>query len=252
MQRATAELKPQDVVNHFTARAVRYDRSSRWCTDESLGVLVLDLTRPQTTDHVLDVACGTGLVSRLFKGRTARVVGLDLTPAMVAQAEPYVDEYRLARAEELPFADGTFDIVVSRQGIQFMDDRRAVQEMVRVLRPGGRVCLVQLCAYGAEDKDEFFEILRMRNPARKNFYVPEDIRALLLQGGCREIELNEHFSDELVEVWADNGAIDLELLGAIRHAYEHASPAFHRSHVLRRQNRDFIDRMLFVVALGRR
>ena len=46
-----------------------------------------------------------------------------------------------------------------RQGIQFMDDRAAVAEMVRVARPGRRICLIHLVAYGREDRDEYFEIL---------------------------------------------------------------------------------------------
>ena len=52
-------------------------------------------------------------------------------------------------------------------------------EMARVARPGGAVCLIQLCAYGPEDREEYFEVLRLRNPARQNFYERADLGSLL-------------------------------------------------------------------------
>ena len=98
-----------DALEHFTARAERYDRSSHWCTDPVLADRVLALTQPGPEHHVPDVACGTGLVSRLFKGRAARVVGADITRAMYEQARPYLDELVETPAESLPFEDNTFD-----------------------------------------------------------------------------------------------------------------------------------------------
>lgn len=240
----------QDVVEHFTARAAKYDRSSKWCTDEELGELVLALTQPEPSSHVLDVACGTGLVSRLFHGHVARVVGLDLTEAMLEQALPVLDEAKLGRGEALPFDDDRFDIVVSRQGIQFMDDAAAVREMVRVAKPGGRICLILLCAYGEKDRDEYFEILRMRNPARRNFYMREDLTRLLADAGCKQVELHDHISEEDVGAWADNGAIGSDLLNGIQRAYRDASAAFRRIHAVKNEGGRFVDRMLFGVAVG--
>jgi ubiquinone/menaquinone biosynthesis C-methylase UbiE len=237
-------------IDHFTARAERYNRSSRWCTDEVLGEATLNLAQPTSASLVLDVACGTGLVSRLFHGKVARVVGVDITAAMAKQAEAHLDQFVTAPGEKLPFDDNTFDIVVSRQGIQFMDDGAAVKEMVRVAKPGGRICLIQLCAYGAEDRDEFFEVMRLRNPARKNFYVREDLRRLLSGAGAQSITLTDHISVEDVDAWADNGAISEELRAGIRTIYQGASPAFSRLHSVRMENDHYIDHMLFCLARG--
>ncbi|XYI01405.1 class I SAM-dependent methyltransferase [Sorangium sp. So ce1128] len=240
-----------NVIDHFTARAPTYDTSSRWCRDSRLGALVLDATAPRGTDRVLDVACGTGLVSQLFQGRVAIVTGVDITPAMFEQARDHVDELVEAAAECLPFADNSFDIVVTRQGLQFMDHRRAVGEMVRVARPGGRVCLIQLCAYGEEDRDEYFEILSLRNPARRNFYLREDLLRLLADAGCRETSLREHVSVEDVEAWADNGAIDEEQRRKIGSFYDEASEAFRRLHAIERTaDGRLVDHMLFGIAVG--
>lgn len=107
----------------------------------------------QPGERVLDAACGTGIVARLAGpqvGVTGCVTGLDLNPDMlaVAQALPVPSGVRLTwqegSLEALPFEDGTFDVVLCQQGLQFCPNRAgAVREMRRVLRPGGRlVCSV--------------------------------------------------------------------------------------------------------------
>lgn len=239
-----------DVVGHFTARAERYDRSSSWCTDDTLAELIVKLARPEPADRVLDVACGTGLVSRHFAGRAGHVVGLDITTDMADQARRHVDELVIAPAEAMPFPDASFDVTVSRQGIQFMDLPAAVREMARVTRPGGRVVLVNLCAYGPEDRDDYFEILRLRNPVRRHFFLPDDLPVLLREAGCDPVTAERHVSIEDVDVWSDNGAIEEEDREAIREVYRSASPEFQRLHAVRQVDGRFVDHMLFVAAAG--
>ena len=247
------EITREDVEAHFTARAERYDRSSRWVTDAALQARVWALLAPQPTDEVLDVACGTGLVSAWFKGKVARVVGADITEAMFAQARPRLDELVVTPAESLPFPDGCFDIVICRQGTQFMDDAAAIREMVRVLRPGGRVCIINLCAYGEEDRAEYFEILRLRNPARRNFYLREDLHRLLTEAGCATVAVHDYVSIEDVDAWADHGAIEDARREAIREVYRSASPAFHALHAVSTEdNTRFHDHMLFGIAIGQK
>ena len=189
-----------DVVGHFTARASRYDRSSAWCTDDALAEMIVRLARPGPGDRVLDVACGTGLVSRAFKGRVGRVVGLDITADMAEQARSHLDELVIAPAEKMPFNSGSFDIVFSRQGVQFMDLPDAIAEMARVTRPGGRIVIVNLCAYGPEDREEYFEILRLRNPVRRHFFLPDDLGRLLTDVGCDPVTEERYVSVEDVDV----------------------------------------------------
>lgn len=243
-------IQQEDVVGHFVARAPAYNRSSAWCTDDELGALTVDAAQPVPTDRVLDVACGTGLVSRLFKGVAAHVTGLDITREMANQALPHLDKLIMGRAESMPFETESFDVTVSRQGIQFMVLPEAVQEMVRVIRPGGRVVLVNLCAYGAVDRDEYFEILRLRNPARRNFFVPEDLDRLLRDAGCNSVTLRRYVSAEDVDVWSDHRAIDDAARSAIRAIYQSASPEFAELHAVQEEKGRLVDHMLFVIAVG--
>lgn len=239
-----------DVVGHFTARASRYDRSSAWCTDDALAEMIVRLARPGPGDRVLDVACGTGLVSRAFKGRVGRVVGLDITADMAEQARSHLDELVIAPAEKMPFDSGFFDIVVSRQGVQFMDLPDAIAEMARVTRPGGRIVIVNLCAYGPEDREEYFEILRLRNPVRRHFFLPDDLGRLLTDAGCDPVTEERYVSVEDVDVWSDNGAIEESRREAIREVYRTATPEFQRLHAVRQVDGRFVDHMLFIGAVG--
>jgi SAM-dependent methyltransferase len=237
------------VRDHFTARAARYNVSSHWVTDPALGALTVELLAPRPTDVLLDVACGTGLVSKEFVGKVARIVGVDITEAMFAQARPYVDELVVGAGESLPFPDASFDRVVCRQGIQFMRDGEAVREMLRVLKPGGRVCLVHLCAYGEADRPEYFESLRLRNEARRNFYVREDLSRLLTDAGAVNVAVHDYVSVEDVDVWSNTGAITDEAREGIRNVYRNASPAFQELHAVQVGDR-IVDHMLFGVAVG--
>jgi SAM-dependent methyltransferase len=237
------------VLDHFTQRAARYNQSSHWVDDPVLGALTVQLSSVSPTDVVLDVACGTGMVSKHFKGKVARIVGADITSAMFEQARPYVDELVVTPGESLPFADNTFDRVVCRQGVQFMDDTAAAREMVRVLKPGGKVCLVHLCAYGESDKAEYFEILRLRNEARKNFYVRETLAALLTDAGARNVKVHDYVSVEDVDVWSNTGAITEAAREGIREVYRNASPAFVGLHACQVGDR-IVDHMLFGIAVG--
>ncbi|WP_233221183.1 class I SAM-dependent methyltransferase [Streptomyces carminius] len=243
-------ISRHDVTHHFALRAATYDRSSSWCTDSALGELLLDMTAPRQGDRVLDVACGTGLVSRLFTGRVAEVVGVDVTEEMAEQAGPHLSRLVVASAEDLPFEDDEFDLVVCRQGVQFMDLPAAVEEMVRVVRPGGRVVIINLCAYDERDRAEYFEILRLRNPVRRHFFLPADLTDLLREAGCEPEEARSYVSVEDVDVWSDNGAIEEERREAIRAVYRDASPDFRELHAVREDDGRFVDHMLFVLAAG--
>jgi len=105
---------------------------------------VLQAARVEKGQSVLDVACGTGALALAAAERTGEdgyVAGLDINEGMlgVARRKSSTIDWRLGRAEELPFPDNHFDAVASQFGLMFFEDRQqAVREMTRVLKPGGR------------------------------------------------------------------------------------------------------------------
>jgi SAM-dependent methyltransferase len=98
--------------------------------------------------RVLDVACGSGNTTLAAARRRNSVVGLDLVEALVERArartvaEGFDVEYVTGNAESLPFADASFDAVLSTFGVMFAPDQeRAANELVRVCKPGGTIGL---------------------------------------------------------------------------------------------------------------
>ena len=112
---------------------------------------LLDTVALSAGTRVLDVACGTGIVTRLAAsqvGSTGRVVGLDINETMlaVARAQPQPTgaqiEWQHGDATRLPFPDEEFGAVLCQQGLQYVPDRpAALREMKRVLVSGGRLGL---------------------------------------------------------------------------------------------------------------
>ena len=102
--------------------------TSIWADD------LIDRAKPRATDHVLDVACGTGAVTRLaaIKATDGRVVGLDYNAGMLAVARSVRTasgtasapiEWIEGSALSLPFAERTYDLVLCQLGVQFFPDR---------------------------------------------------------------------------------------------------------------------------------
>lgn len=126
---------------------------------ESLHPGGLDLTRElaercgiRRGDRVLDVASGTGETACFLAGTIgARVFGVDRSDAMLRRAAAKARDRDLrvelanAGATDLPFADGEFDAALCECTLCFLDKERALAEMARVLRPGGRLGMHDLC-----------------------------------------------------------------------------------------------------------
>jgi ubiquinone/menaquinone biosynthesis C-methylase UbiE len=109
---------------------------------------LIEAVEPRPGARVLDVATGTGHVALEAARMACDVTGIDYVPALVdvavrrAEAEGLEVSFEVADAENLPFADDSFDDVVSAIGVMFTaDHERAAAELVRVTRPGGRIGL---------------------------------------------------------------------------------------------------------------
>lgn len=155
--------------------------------------------------RVLDVACGSGIVARTIAARpgfAGTIVGLDLSPAMLAAAvrasvtEGHAIEWIQGSAQHLPFPDASFDVLFCQQGMQFFPDRQAaMNEMARVLAPGGEAVITTW--RGLDENPFFAELARVvlthvGSPAlEKPFSLgdPGELGALLLGAGFAQISV---------------------------------------------------------------
>jgi len=147
--------------------------------------------------RVLDLACGTGVVSRLAVGTAATVTGVDLDPAMLALArelEPRVTWVQ-GDAVALPLPDGAVDVAVCQQGLQFVADPvAALRELRRVLSPDGVLGLALWCDVArAAGFHAYAEVLdRHGGPGdlmRRPFVLHsrDDVRGLVTGAGFGEV-----------------------------------------------------------------
>jgi arsenite methyltransferase len=115
-------------------------------------------------DAVLDIGCGAGvdaLVAGRLVGAGGRVVGIDVTPAMIDKARANQARlgfgqvsFQVAEAEALPFPDNDFDAVISNGVFNLtLDKEKALQETQRVLKPGGRLLLADMVLVAALPPD---------------------------------------------------------------------------------------------------
>jgi SAM-dependent methyltransferase len=183
------------------------------------GPVLCEVARVQRGDRVLDVACGTGalaLAALARVGPEGKVAGLDANAGMlsVARRNSASIAWREGRAEALPFADEEFTVVASQFGIMFFEDRvQALREMMRVLRPGGRLAVavwdaLDTCPAYATFAGLLEHLLgkRIAEAFRTPFSLGDKA---LLQGICREADIPE------AEILRRNGTVRFPSIAAL-------------------------------------
>jgi demethylmenaquinone methyltransferase / 2-methoxy-6-polyprenyl-1,4-benzoquinol methylase len=132
----------------FRGLSPSYDSVVDWMTlhqDRTWKLRMLRRLAMGDAARILDIGCGTGVLEEMDLFGCSEVVGIDITSGMLRLAQKKdlrsVCMLGLADAEHLPFADESFDLVVSCYVPKYCDTRTFVEELARVLKPGGRVAL---------------------------------------------------------------------------------------------------------------
>ena len=111
--------------------------------------LLLELLKPKSDEFILDAGCGTGIFTLDLLSLGAHVIGVDLSLPMLSRAEQKTKGYYFqavfADISSLPFLENVFDRVVSVTTLEFIEDaKRAIQELFRVTKKGGRIAVATL------------------------------------------------------------------------------------------------------------
>lgn len=204
----------EDVVREFTHQAPAFDRAPVYRAVETLDRLVAALPL-DPSDTWLDVACGTGIVSLAVAPRVARVVGLDVTAAMLAQGQAAAHasgiinvDFVEGDGQALPFADGEFGGAVTRFALHHLAlPERTVAEMARVVRPGGFVALADHLTSGRVAAALWHQTIeRLRDPSHWASLPPETFFDLGSAAGLRLVRRQEiPFSLDFAE-WLERGS----------------------------------------------
>ena len=186
--------------------AEQYERDFVPVIGEPFAIDLIEEAGLRAGERVLDVACGTGIVSRLAAARVGargRVAGVDMNPAMLAVARrvatgPAAMRWFETTAEAMPLPDASFDVAFCQLGLQFIPDKRAAaSEIRRVLVPGGRACVS--VPTPTRFFDAFEQALQRRIPAAAPFvrmvfsmHDAQELERLLTSAGFTDVNVRAY------------------------------------------------------------
>jgi ubiquinone/menaquinone biosynthesis C-methylase UbiE len=209
------------IVDQFTRQAVPFS-TAKTIADQHALQLLIEFSAAGPQDTVLDVACGGGNVICAFAGTVRHATGIDVTPAMLSRARALAREKALSnvdwdqgQATSLPYADGSFTLVVTRFSFHhFIDPLAVLKEMVRVCAPGGRVLVADMHASADPAKGAAFNRMELlRDPSHVRALPLAELKALFPAAGLPEAkvtfyELRDELENLLVRSFPNPGDDD--------------------------------------------
>ncbi|MDG6989442.1 MAG: methyltransferase domain-containing protein [Nitrososphaerota archaeon] len=173
----------------FGVHAGGYTKSQSHAHGEDLATLV-DALKPKPTELVLDVATGTGFTAMALAPYVSHVTGIDVTAEMLDEARKLAHNggvlnvsFELGDAQATKFADWTYDIVTTRRAAHhFQDVPRFLREAYRVLRPKGRLGIVDMSP--PEGTEAFCnQIERLRDGSHIEAFTPNAWKSMVAEAG---------------------------------------------------------------------
>ena len=234
--RETAETETKRLVrNNFGAAAADYVTSKVHASGADLEWLVENAAL-NGSERVLDVATGGGHVAFALAPHAAEVVALDLTQPMLDVARKEANARGLANisyvegdAQALPFADTSFDVVACRHAPHhFPEVQEAVREWARVLKPGGKLLLVDSTSPEEPDADAVLhEVETLRDPSHVRNHRISEWQAYLNAVGFTVSSAREWGLFLDIPSWTQRMRTPPESVAAIERLIREATPSVH-------------------------
>ena len=205
----TLESAKAAIRDQFNQCAHHYQENSPMA-DQALLDLIVRLAEPRPQDQTLDVACGGGFLVREFARTVRKAVGVDLSAAMLGEAERAAlarglsnTAFHLSDGESLPFADGTFDIVSCKLALHyFPNPGRAIGEMKRVARNGARIILIDRVSSECKERQAYHNrIEKLRTPAKIGVYATSEIAQMLAEQSLQIDHIQKYEQCQDAEEW---------------------------------------------------
>ncbi len=200
-QRAAVVERPLYGDEYFRVQQAKSAQKVHW---EYTRLLAMGDIHLRADACVLDAACGAAPGLRFFDRRSDRVIGLDIASAALRAARQMLPHAQLVRADldtALPFADGTFDLIILREAIEHVQDGPVtLAACLRVLRPGGCVAITTPNRWDA--RRPLFAATRRAwsgdaDPTHTHIYSPAEMRAVLHAVGFARVRVRTGFKPML-------------------------------------------------------
>jgi ubiquinone/menaquinone biosynthesis C-methylase UbiE len=206
------ETQHEVVCREFGQQASRFGEQGLTLSNQAYLRWMVEQLDLQAHFQVLDVAAGTGHLSRAIAPHVRRVVALDLTPEMLAQGQREAEQQGLTNvvfergeAEHLPYADETFDIVVTRFSLHhFADARGPLEEMVRVCRRRGSVAVIDIVSPDVPTLAATYNHLeRLRDPSHLRALTADELQRLMCGTGLDLVRVAPRDIEVDLDRWLD-------------------------------------------------
>lgn len=171
------------IQDQFDTRRKTFNISANWIGDKRLANAHVDIAGV-LRGRALELCCGTGKVGKAFVAKGWDLVGIDISKEMVREAGKYFPVLQ-EKAEELPFRDGLFSTVIMRQAYFFLDTKKVLKEIKRVLKNNGVFILSQTVPFGEKDTPWLRKIHLAKQAQLRKFYTGADLQRELEQNGFR-------------------------------------------------------------------
>ena len=201
-------------AQHDSIREEFKKQAGSWGKNEispHLQWVVDRLTLPPHVE-VLDIAAGTGLLSRAISPRVKRVVAVDITPEMLAQGQREADRqgitnvsFEQGAAEALPYPTASFDMVVTRFSVHhFKSPEAVIREMCRVCRHGGTLVVIDIVS--SEDEKlagRYNYVERLRDPSHTRALSPSGLKKIIEDAGAKILNYYSREVENGVDDWLE-------------------------------------------------
>ncbi len=231
LQYGIRNINEEVYKKQFGERSKTWHSSAVWITDEEL--LKAHAAHFDKNDEAiaLDVCCGSGVVGASFKHKVKKIIGLDLTPEMVALSKTRLDEVHQGNVYNIPFPANSFDLVCTREVLHLLPyPENPVAEIFRVLKPGGQFVVGQILPFSEVDGAWMYRIFKKKQPLIYNMFQEEDFKKMLLGGGFVEMQMTEMNVWENIDVWINSYETTFQHRHEIREIYLTASDEIKKVH----------------------
>ncbi|MFW8602460.1 class I SAM-dependent methyltransferase [Desulfobacterota bacterium M19] len=182
----------QTIVEQFSQQAIPFSELPGH--SQSMDMLI-EMSKVSSSDVVLDLACGPGLVACEFAPHARHVTGIDITPKMIEQAKERQKKKKLDNitwqiGDVLPlvFPDDHFSIVLTRYSFHhFINPGAVVAEMIRVCKPGGKVMIADV-VLPPEKIVAYDKLEKMRDPSHVHALTITEMAAMINNSGLTNVQ----------------------------------------------------------------
>lgn len=236
----------QNIIEHFSDRVKQYENMSTWVTNKEILNIIVDLLPKEKKKYnILDLGAGTGAVAKHVLENYQNVLNitaLDCCLPMLKKVNQSQIKIVEANAEEIPFENHSFDIIVSRQCLHYVDNLDlALKEVRRVLSEKGIFLLGQIVPYDIETANYWRDIVKIRQPLRKWYFTAGQWNAKLEENGLKILELRKCSHKGSLKKWIQKYNIsDQDLIDIYKRKLLNADDNYKKIYAIERTEDDIV------------